>query len=81
MVKDLAEAEESCWEAAYYKSVTNAMDTHAENEGYRESSFMRSATASDHGDIITKLSEEYKRLSPEEKMMMKSKVLTTLGSM
>ena len=26
MVKDLAEAEKSCWEAEYYRSVTEAMD-------------------------------------------------------
>lgn len=32
MIKDLAEAEKACWEAEYYRSVTEAMDN---NSGYQ----------------------------------------------
>lgn len=34
MIKDLAEAEESCMEACYYESVTEAMAGYDEREGY-----------------------------------------------
>lgn len=91
MIKDLAEAEKSCWEASYYKSVTEAMDSRQDSLGYNgrmsdRSGYARQGqmgynTTMGHDDIIGKLAEEYRNLSPEERMMMKSKVLTTLGSM
>lgn len=33
MIKDLAEAEKECWEAAYYKSIVEAMKKSEEGEG------------------------------------------------
>lgn len=50
MIKDLAEAEEKCWKACYYKSVVEAMDMSAsgniERMGYmpEESGMIRSNT-------------------------------------
>lgn len=34
MVKDLAEAEKACWEAEYYRSVTEAMEGNSGYSGY-----------------------------------------------
>lgn len=100
MVKDLAEAEKSCWEASYYRKVTEAMEGssgytstgspangggmgYGGRSGYGSS--MRQGYGSGgsmgHGDLIEKLGEEFRNMSPEEKMMMKNKVLTIMGSM
>lgn len=95
MVKDLAEAEERCWEAAYYRSVTEAMEKSSgytpidyqgqgsARQGYGNQSMRQgySSGSMGHNDIIEKLGEEYRGLSREEKTMMKNKVLTMLGSM
>lgn len=106
IIKDLAEAEKSCWEAQYYRDVvTSSME---KKYGYNSGSQMsggQSAGAQGgsgrsgydmpmqsersgygmgsmgHDDIIEKLSEEYRQLSPNERMNMKSKILTKLGSM
>ena len=87
MVKDLAEAEEKCWKAQYYRNaVTEAMES---KYGYGSTGSpanggnMSRMGYSDqkHDDIVEKLGEEYKHMSPEERMMMRSKVLTKLGSM
>lgn len=100
MVKDLAEAEESCWKAQYYRNiVSDAMEqkygysdpTQAENtrQGYGSTSMrqgygstgMRQGYGSDHmeqSDIIGKLGEEYRRLAPNDRMMMKNKVLAAM---
>lgn len=97
MVKDLAEAEKSCWEAQYYRNaVSEAMQ---EKYGYTQVSTGSPANgggnvgrsgygmpqASErqgygmgrmgHDDIIEKLGEEFRMLSPNEQMMMKTKVL------
>lgn len=94
MVKDLAEAEKSCWEAAYYRSVTEAMKD--SKSGYSTSGMARQGygqqsarqgydsmgyNSMGYNDIIEKLGDEYRKLPAEERMSMKSKVLTTLGSM
>lgn len=34
IVKDLAAAEESCWEAQYYRTVTEAMESGGDSRGY-----------------------------------------------
>ena len=38
MVKDLAEAEEKCWEAEYYRSVTESM---GQSQGYEQQGYDR----------------------------------------
>lgn len=90
MVKDLAEAEKSCWEAQYYRSaVTESME---KKYGY---SGMPGANAQSgrmgygnmgygtmgYGSLIDKIGEEYRNLPPEERVTMKSQILTKLGSM
>jgi len=93
MIKDLAESEESCWEASYYRKVVEAMEG---SSGYtqmtnsnpasgggnmsRQGYGMRQGYGSmGHDDIIEKLSEEYRQLGPEERMMMKNRIFTELG--
>ena len=88
MVKDLAQAEKDCWKAQYYRHVvTDAMES---KYGYSDAnmrpdyamSSSRSTHSSDmmgHDDLIDKLGEEYKTLMPEQKMAMKSKILTKLS--
>lgn len=96
MVKDLAEAEKSCWEASYYRKVTEAMEgssgyTQMTNsnpasgggnmarQGYDSQSMRQGYSSMGHGDLIEKLSEEYRNLGPEERMMMKNRIFTELG--
>ena len=81
MVKDLAEAEKSCWEASYYRSVSEAMESN-QSSGYTMQQPMRRGYSSmGHSDIIEKLGNEFKNLNPEERNMMRDKVLATLGMM
>ena len=93
MVKDLAEAEKSCWEASYYRKVTEAMEgssgytqmtnsnpaSGGGNMGYGMSSARQGYGSMGHGDLIEKLSEEYRQLGPEERMMYKNRIFTELG--
>lgn len=96
MVKDLAEAEKSCWEAQYYRRVTEAMEgssgyTQTTNsnpasgggnmsrQGYGMRSMRQGYDSMGHGDLIEKLSEEYRQLGPEERMMYKNRIFTELG--
>lgn len=83
MVKDLAEAEKYCWEATYYRSISQAMETYeAGQRGYEQPRQPAKVMGSSpHDDIIGKLEEEYRNLTQEERLMMKSRVLNVLGSM
>ena len=94
IIKDMAEAEEKCWKAQYYRNaVTEAMeskygygsmtnDMGNPRQGYTVNPMGRQGYDSMGGDdIISKIGKEYRNLSPNEKMMMKSKVLSELGSM
>lgn len=99
MIKDLAEAEKECWEASYYKEITESMHSAGEGEesarsGYGRSGMTRrsgygtsgatSGGASRSGyhsadEVLEMLGEEYHSLSPDERRVMKNKVLSTLG--
>ena len=93
MVKDLAEAEEKCWKAQYYRHVVSeAMESKygypmndrqmQDRQGYGMNA-MRSGYQSkqnEQDNLIEQLGNEYRNLSHDEKMMMKSKILTKLGS-
>lgn len=105
MVKDLAEAEKECWEASYYRKVTEAMEegksgytatggsgggggSQSGGGGGGRSGYgsMRQGYGSSggggsmgHSELIEKLGEEYDRMSPDEQMMMKNKILMKLG--
>lgn len=89
MVKDLAEAEEKCWEATCYRTVSQAMESGSSESpaqrGYEQQRQVRnpvgftSYTARD--DVVKKLGEEYRNLPQDERMMMKTRVLNMIGSM
>lgn len=85
MIKDLAEAEEYCWEASYYKAVTEAMQgkesKSVETRGYQPQSIRQEYMAtSEYDDLIDKLAEEYRMKTPDEKAAMKTKLLSKLGT-
>ena len=76
MIKDLAEAEKDCWKAQYYRNlVTEAME---KKYGYGATRTSYEQHQSDNVDIVGKLSEEYRRLAPSEKMMMKNQILAAM---
>ena len=90
MIKDLAEAEESCWEAQYYRHVvTDAMENKYgytqmggsqgvnTRMGYNMQS-ERPGYGSMPDDLVEKIGAKYRSLSPDEKMMMKSKIIEKL---
>lgn len=92
MVKDLAEAEESCWKAQYYRKVTEAMegssgytpmnDGNMARQGYGSMSrqgYGSMGYSMGHDDLIEKLGKEYAMMTPDEKMSMKSKLLSKLN--
>ena len=94
MVKDLAEAEKSCWEASYYKATTEAMENYSgydmggmpsrsgyDSYGGSHSGGMRSGYHEDHEhmDLMEMLGKEYKNLGPEERLAMRKRVFATLG--
>ena len=86
MVKDLAEAEKECWEASYYRAITNAMEGSSESSPTGRNGYGFGGTVvvapSDHTDsLVDQIGKEYQRLNPNEKMMMKNKILTTIGSL
>lgn len=93
MVKDLAEAEMACWKAQYYRNaVTEAMENKygystgspANGGNMRQGYGMQSArqgypmSSMGHDDLIGQLEREYKDMRPEEQMMLKSKIMSTL---
>jgi tRNA A37 N6-isopentenylltransferase MiaA len=64
MVKDLADAEKSCWEASYYRKVTEAMEGSAKQHEVVEPQSMRQGyDVPKQGDLITQLGEEFRNLS------------------
>ena len=88
MVKDLAEAEKSCWEASYYKAISEGMEDRAgygsmaARSGYDYQPTRPGYTqAMGHTDLIDKIGSEYHSLSPNEKAEMKKEILKTLGVM
>lgn len=90
MVKDLAAAEESCWEASYYRSVSEAMES-GKKSGYgsmNRSGYQQQPARQGYGsgsmgyhDLIDKLGEEYRNLTPDDRTTMRDQVLGMLGMM
>lgn len=81
MVKDLAEAEEKCWKAQYYRNaVTEAMES---KYGYGSTGSPANGGNmarmgygdTKHDSLVDELGKEYQRMSPDEKMMMRTKIL------
>ena len=75
MVKDLAEAEKNCHKATYYETVVDAMGAK------RTVAHTKHHDATSMEAAIGSLAEEYRKLPEADKITMKSKVLTMLGSM
>lgn len=72
MIGVLADAIHHCSEAEYYQAVTEAMGS-----GKASSTAIKDDL--DDSDVLGMLGEEYHSLSPEERRVMKNKVLTILG--
>ncbi len=87
MVKDLAEAEMACWKAQYYRNaVTEAMEN---KYGYggspanggtmtRQSERQGYTSSMGRDDLIGQLEREYKNMMPEERMKLKTTIMSTL---
>ena len=90
-IKDLAEAEKSCWEAEYYRSVTEAMGTQGympDNMGYNQyrDSMGRYATRGRRGysygyehDPIQGVRDAMSGATPEQREKMQRELRTMLG--
>ena len=91
IVKDLAEAEKSCWEAEYYRSVTEAMGTQGympDNMGYNQyrDSMGRYSTRGRRGysygyehDPIQGVRDAMSGATPEQREKMQRELRTMLG--
>jgi len=81
MVKDLAEAEESCWEASYYRTVTEGMEKNSGNTNTARTGYNAPQRQDYTSDTITKLTEEYRNLTPDERNQMRDRILSMFGMM
>ena len=91
MVKDLAEAEKSCWEAQYYRSVTEAMEDRSGYSMPQQSSRMGygggtgSSTpyvaARGHQDVIETLRSALQVADPNEREQLRKEVKKVAGLM
>ena len=73
IVHHLAESEMACWKACHYRNL--AMEEMGKGDA------IETETESASDELIAKLNEEYLNLSADEKVKMKYKILTSLGSM
>ena len=94
MIKDLAEAEEKCWKAQYYRNaVTEAMEnkygystqmggsqgvTARQGYGMQTARPGYSMMPMGHEDVIGELEDKYQKLPHEEKAMFRNQVLSRL---
>ena len=76
MVKDLAEAMKYCHEASYYEATIHAMGSKSKHE-HKEVPMIKDDL--DEETVLERLANEYNMLDRNERMEMKSKVLTILG--
>lgn len=78
MVKDLAEAEDYCWQAEYYKSITKAMDSrsseHEVRSGYKTEIRPSHIDHSANHDVITPVRDAIQAAAPEERERLKSEI-------
>lgn len=84
IIKDLAEAEKSCWEAEYYRSVTEAMGSsgssgYTQPMGYGTAGGARRGYASGggmgHVDPMPAIREMMASLSPETKAQLRNELM------
>ena len=94
MVKDLAEAEKSCWEAQYYRSISEAMYgkqgyqsgyqsgyQDQSRQGYNQVTARQGYGSMGHMDIVDQLESEFKNMPPEAQGDAKAKIMAMLGKM
>lgn len=86
IIKDLAKAEESCWEAEYYRSVSEAMNGSSGSSGYMQP--MGDRTGYDgggarrgysggmgHTDPLSSIREMMSSLSPEMRKQLRNDLM------
>ena len=92
MVKDLAEAEEKCWEAEYYHSIVDAMDKSGrsgyDSSAYRMdrngwqnqygSGYSRMGYQEGHEDAVDHLLMAMKGMNEEEKKHARERLLSAM---
>ena len=83
MVKDLADAEKSCWEAEYYRSVTEAMENRS---GYTQNRMQRGGMGARRGYNMMGYSDELDGIrnimmtaGPDEKERMRAELRSMLN--
>lgn len=82
IVKDLAEAEEKCWKAEYYKAVTEAMETYGNSYSGRISKASPSHEhRSEHDDAMEKLRDMLRSANPDDRERLRNEVRTMMGAM
>ena len=90
IIKDLAEAEEKCWKAEYYKTVTEAMERGSGSSGYTQPSRMTSmgsgrrsydggnpasgGTMMGYSDPVGAIRDMMATASPEMRMQIKTEL-------
>ena len=79
IIKDLAEAEDYCWQAEYYRSITNAMDSKgARNDrtGYTHS--VSGDVHVHHHEVIDPIMTAIKNAEPDERERLKSEIMSLI---
>lgn len=94
MVKDLAEAEKSCWEAQYYRRITEAMEQEKSGYGSAQGSSRSgygagtgsSATVQRQGysmggfhETIDPLRTAMQKANPDEREMLRKEIRSIIG--
>lgn len=86
IIKDLAEAEKSCWEAEYYRSVSEAMGGSSGSSGYMQPTGDRMgydgggarrgySGGMGHTDPLSSIREMMSSLSPEMRKQLRNDLL------
>lgn len=80
MVKDLAEAESSCWQAEYYKTITEEMKGGTQHQ---EEPMVRSGygeTNINNKEVIEPLRKAMKNATPNERAKLRSEVMAMVNT-
>lgn len=88
IIKDLAEAEKSCWEAEYYRSVSEAMGSSSGSSGYTQPTGDRMGYGDmgggarrgysggmGHTDPLSSIREMMSSLSPEMRKQLRNELM------
>ncbi len=84
MVKDLAEAEDYCWQAEYYKSISKAMENESSGYGTMRSGYGGTGgrtgygTVRGHHDVIDPVRMAMQNATPDEREHLKNEIMTII---